>query len=143
MTTLKETDEYYTPAGVVLTAARIVLGEIDLDPASCDTAQATIQATDYYTLERDGLPQPWKGRVWLNPPYGRPLPWVSKLLNSYETGQVTAAILLCNAANTPEWARLLWHSSHVVCLLDKRIQFFNPYKKPTDCNRSDQMLWYL
>ena len=33
----------------------------------------------YYTPEQDGLSQPWPGRVWCNPPYGRTLPrWLAK-----------------------------------------------------------------
>lgn len=34
---------------------------------------------DYYTPEQDGLTQPWPGRVWCNPPYGRDVwRWVKK-----------------------------------------------------------------
>lgn len=31
----------------------------------------------FYTKEQDGLAQPWTGRVWCNPPYGREIgKWV-------------------------------------------------------------------
>ena len=59
--------EHYTPAAYV-EAARYVLGGIDLDPASCAMANATVQAKHYYTKDDDGLDNPWHGLVYLNPP---------------------------------------------------------------------------
>ena len=62
--------ENYTPA-VYIEAARRVLGEIDLDPASCFLAQETVKANRFFTKEENGLQQKWNGRVFLNPPYAR------------------------------------------------------------------------
>jgi len=62
--------EWYTPEWVAELARR-VMGSIDLDPASCDVAQRTIKALEYYTREDDGLAKPWVGNVFCNPPYGR------------------------------------------------------------------------
>ena len=59
--------EWWTPAELV-EAARDVLGVIELDPASCAGAQATVRARRFHTLEDDGLAQEWSGAVWLNPP---------------------------------------------------------------------------
>jgi hypothetical protein len=64
--------EYYTPSTWV-ERARNVLGTIDLDPASNEVAQRTIKATTWFDKESDGLQQPWRGNIWLNPPYGRGL----------------------------------------------------------------------
>lgn len=59
--------EHYTP-GEFVEAARHVLGAIDLDPASCARANATVRAARFYSAKDDGLAQPWHGRVILNPP---------------------------------------------------------------------------
>lgn len=64
-----ETFEHGTPPEVV-EAARVVLGAIDLDPASCDKANGYIRAVEYMTREDNGFLQPWWGRVFLNPPGG-------------------------------------------------------------------------
>src|SRR5262249_26019703 len=76
-----ETNEWYTPASYIESARR-VLGGFDLDPASCEEANRIIQAAQIFTecprpckgkdwCTHDGMAQRWKGRVWLNPPYGR------------------------------------------------------------------------
>ena len=57
---------------VWLTPPHIIkaLGAFDLDPcASLDRPWDT--ANHHYTIEDDGLTQPWFGRIWLNPPYGK------------------------------------------------------------------------
>jgi hypothetical protein len=67
------TAEHYTPKPIV-TAARKVLGGIDLDPASCELAQHVVQAEAWYgpgsPYGENGLKEPWLGRVFLNPPGG-------------------------------------------------------------------------
>ena len=46
-------------------------GQIDLDPCSEPLAQAVVQAQSFFTQASDGLVQPWFGRVYVNPPFGR------------------------------------------------------------------------
>jgi DNA N-6-adenine-methyltransferase (Dam) len=65
-------NEWYTPQRYI-DAARDVLGEIDLDPATSAFAQSRIRAAAFFTQEDDGLTQDWNGRIWLNPPYAQPL----------------------------------------------------------------------
>ena len=55
-------NEWFTPPNII-EAARRTIGRIDLDPASNEQAQQWIQATQYYTKEKDGLIQPWSGNV--------------------------------------------------------------------------------
>ena len=65
-----QTFEHYTPAKYV-EAVRYVLGEIDLDPASCEVANQIVNATLFYDIVTDGLRKPWSGRVFVNPPGDR------------------------------------------------------------------------
>lgn len=60
--------ELYTPVEIV-ELAREVMGEIDLDPASCEIANQVVQADVYYTKEDNGLTKPWFGRVFMNHPF--------------------------------------------------------------------------
>lgn len=64
-----ESWEHPTPQDVVQ-AARSVMGEIDLDPASSTTFNERIKAKDIFTEFDDGLARNWHGRVFLNPPGG-------------------------------------------------------------------------
>jgi hypothetical protein len=65
-----ESNEHYTPFEVI-SAAKNLMGGIDLDPASCEVANNTVAAGDYYDKDDDGLSQKWYGRVFLNPPGGK------------------------------------------------------------------------
>ena len=54
-----------------------VFGRFDLDPCSpvADRRGAPVKARVRYTREDDGLVLPWFGTVFVNPPYGRELPY--------------------------------------------------------------------
>lgn len=107
-------NEWYTPAKYV-EAARRVMGRIDLDPASCEFANGTVGAEKYYTKEENGLMQPWYGRVWLNPPYGRctgsregkPIShqqaFAERLQLEYARGTIDQAVLLSLGNANAKW----------------------------------------
>lgn len=126
-------NEWYTP-GEYLEAARVVLGVIDLDPASCAEANKTVQAARYYTREENGLLLPWTGRVWCNPPYTQVKPgqssikaWVEKLVSSYWSGEVEEAISLVPNDTSTQWFSWLWE--FIVCFPPRRIRFDIPGKQ--------------
>lgn len=69
-------DEWLTPPDLVKS-----LGDFDLDPCSPEKdVRPWSTAKTHYSKSDDGLSQPWFGRVWCNPPYGREtFVWLEKL----------------------------------------------------------------
>ena len=119
-----ETDQWYTPAYIV-DAAREVLGRIDLDPASSELANQTVKADSYYTVENDGVLHQWPGRVWMNPPYcGKAGAFIEHLIEQFEVGNTTAAIVLLNANSVADrWFAPLF--DYPLCFAG-RIDFLSP-----------------
>ncbi|MGC2785549.1 MAG: DNA N-6-adenine-methyltransferase [Roseiarcus sp.] len=120
-------NEWFTPAKYI-EMAREVLGEIDLDPASHAIPQQTIRATTFFTIADDGLKQPWRGRLWLNPPYCRELiaPFVDKLVSEYASGAVEQAILLIHNYTDTTWFQAAARAAQVICFPCGRIHFVAP-----------------
>jgi len=121
---IQQSDEndWHTPRRYI-DAARRVLGSIDLDPASSPAANATVGAAEIFTESDNGLSREWKGRIWLNPPYGRKAgDFTLRLCELYQSGSVSAAVLLVNAHCTDTgWFQPLW--AHTLCFTDHRIDF--------------------
>lgn len=139
---LSTENEWYTPARY-LDAARVVLGGIDLDPASSPAANEAVRAATIYTSADDGLSQSWKGRVWLNPPYGDlPGKFVAKLLEEVDAGHVSAAIALVNAHCTDTgWFQPLW--SHALCFTNHRIDFESAGRDKTSTSTHGSVFVYV
>lgn len=119
-------NEWYTPAEYV-EAAREVMGGIDLDPATCSFAQKTVQAGKFFTAESDGLTKDWKGRIWLNPPYAKPLidNFVTKLVGEVEADRVEQAILLTHAHTDTGWFHRAVQSCSAICFTKGRVKFYD------------------
>jgi phage N-6-adenine-methyltransferase len=117
-----ESNEWYTPAKYI-DSARKVMGGIDLDPASCIKGNEGVKAAQFFTKEDDGLSKDWCGRVWMNPPYGGlTAKFVTKLVEEFDKGTVTEAVLLINANGTDtKWFQHLW--DHLVVFTHHRIDF--------------------
>ena len=90
--------ERYSPPWIV-EGARRVMGAIDVDPASCKTANKVVKATKFYSEETNGLRQQWRGRVFLNPPFGHEWrAWAMKLMEEIEVGRTKQAFLVAPGA---------------------------------------------
>lgn len=116
--------EWFTPIEY-LELARQVLGEFDLDPATCEFAQRRVRARRYHTIEHDGLAQTWQGKIWLNPPYSHPeiVLFVEKLVAGVLSGAVTEAILLTSNYTDTAWFHHAESACPAICFSRGRIRF--------------------
>lgn len=124
-------NEWYTPAPYI-EAARRVMGDIDLDPASSEIANQVVGAKQIYTAEDNGLTKDWTGRVWLNPPYaGELIPlFCDKITGHYKTREVTEAIILVNNATETGWFNTLIEQASAVVFPKGRVRFYTPTGTP-------------
>ena len=119
-------NEWYTPPAII-DAAREVLGGFDLDPASSEMANATVQAPLFYTAETDGLAQDWPiGRIWCNPPYATGLigRFATRLAAEFRRG--STGIVLTNNATETAWFQELAGVSSAICFPLSRVRFLRP-----------------
>ena len=127
--------EWYSPAWVV-ELARDTLGAIDCDPASDATAQASVQAMNWYG---EGVPDKagglsphanWYGRLWMNPPYGKGLlqAFIARLIAEIDAGNVTQALVLTSvhAMSSASTGQPLMRASCGSCVLSGRLTFWGP-----------------
>lgn len=117
-------NEWYTPERYI-DLAREVLGEIDLDPASCEFANETVKAKIFYSEENDGLCKMWNGRVWMNPPYSSELvpKFTEKFVDEYNDGNITEGIVLVNNATETAWFTNMVNAASAVCFPRGRIRY--------------------
>lgn len=114
---VSNTEVWLTPPHVLE-----ALGEFDLDPcASIDRPWDT--AKHHYTIEDDGLMQPWFGRVWCNPPYGPKMrSFLLKLANHNEGG----IALVFARTETKAFFDAVWDKADAILFLKGRLKFHKP-----------------
>ncbi len=110
-------DEWYTPKEIIDS-----LGKFDLDP--CAPLHPLWDTADkMYNKQDDGLSKEWHGRIWLNPPYSRPLieAFVKKMA---EHGNGIA--LLFNRCDNKLFHNIIFKHATAMRFLRKRIRFYRP-----------------
>lgn len=123
-------NEWYTPPEYI-EAARRVMGQINMDPASTAEANEVVGADTFYTEDENGLRYPWSGYVWMNPPYARPLidEFCAKLAEEYSMGQIAGACVLVNNATETGWFHALAEVAASICFPRQRVKFWHPRKE--------------
>jgi hypothetical protein len=108
--------EWYTPPEVFE-----ALGiSFELDPAAPPGGVPWVPARRWFSRDDDGLRQPWQGRVWLNPPYGREIgPWLGRLA-AHGNG-----IALTFARTDTRWFHTASRSATAVCFIAGRLRFYS------------------
>ena len=132
-------NEWYTPKHII-ESARVVMGDIDLDPASSELANDIIQAKDYYTTKEDGLKQDWHGRVWLNPPYSQPE--ITNFAKAVTSKIYDEIMILVNNATETEWFRMMAETSNAICFISRRLKFIDVNGKPSGSPLQGQAVLY-
>ncbi len=108
-------DEWLTPPDLL-----DHLGEFDLDPCS-PINRPWKTANDHYTVNDDGLTQPWYGRVWVNPPYGKKaVHWLEKLAE-HENG----IALIFARTETKMFFSEVWDKAHSILFIEGRLYFYH------------------
>lgn len=110
------TNEWLTPPYII-----DALGKFDLDPCSpVDRIWNT--ATKHLTINDDGLNQIWRGRVWLNPPYGKETPLWLERLAEHKNG-----IALTYARTATKWFHsIVFCEADSVMFFRGWIRFYQP-----------------
>lgn len=96
------------------------LGNFDLDP--CAPINAPFyHAPNFYTILDNGLSKDWKGRIFLNPPYGKDMElWLEKL-KKHGNG----IALLFARTETKCFFENIWYNADAILFLKGRIKFYH------------------
>lgn len=108
-------DEWLTPPEILK-----ALGEFDLDPCA-PVVRPWPTAKEHFTRVENGLTREWKGRVWLNPPYGAETgKWLGRLS---EHGNGIALIFA--RTETEMFFKHVWPVASAVLFIEGWIHFYS------------------
>lgn len=93
-------EEWSTPADLFAELDNIF--HFDLD--ACATA-LNAKCADFITKQEDALKQPWRGTVWMNPPYGRKIAAFMRKAYEESVGGATVVCLVPARTDTVWWHR--------------------------------------
>ena len=83
-----------------------VFGMFDLDPCSAtrNRRKASVRARKHYTVNDNGLDLPWRGKVFVNCPYGRQIGlWTAKAKSEVEKTNARVVVGLVPARTDTSW----------------------------------------
>jgi len=134
------TPEWWTPKKYVH-AVHKVMGDIDLDPASCEEANKIVMAKRFYGPGDNGLLKKWEGRIFLNPPYGDfTRDFVEKFFNDFDSSFNEGIILVNSRATDADWFQPMFEG--IICFTDHRIDFDSPDEKKTSSTHGSCFVYF-
>lgn len=104
-----------------LTPPRILkpLGRFNLDPAAPCPPRWQDTADEHYDCTQNGLLLPWRGRVWLNPPFGNDAhQWLAKM-RMHGNG----ILLIPARTETKMFFEHVWPCAHGILFIRGRVNF--------------------
>lgn len=124
-------DEWYTPPEVFE-----ALGlRFNLDPAAPPGGVPWVPARRSFSIAEDGLAQDWRGRVWLNPPYGRATAdWLARLAAHGD------GLALVFARTDTHWFQRFASEATALCFIGGRLRFRRPDGSVGDTAPSPSLL---
>jgi len=137
-------NEWYTP-WIYVQAARDVMGTIDTDPASSETANGIVKAKQYFTIEDDGRQQTWVGNIWMNPPYSQPLvtEFCALLVEKLKNREIKQACVLVNNATETNFYQNMMGECQAVCFIKGRVKFIDQNGESTGAPLQGQTILYF
>jgi|SRR5579859_1018670 len=130
------TDHWITPPEFVRTL-EVEFGPFDLDPC-CVPMSA--KAPRFYTPTENGLLQPWTGRVWCNPPFSKPAPWIRRAIAATQDGGAEVVVMLLPVKTDTLWFHELVLPHAEVRFLRGRLAFHGWKGTPLTRARFPNML---
>jgi hypothetical protein len=105
-------DDYFTPRWIF----EGLNLEFDLDVSSPEDGVPWINCKKFYSLQNDGLIQPWFGKVWMNPPFSKQRPWIEKFI---EHGNGIALLPWSKSKSL----NLIWDQAEAITMLPSNLKF--------------------
>lgn len=122
--TSSKTDCHNTPKQIIEATLECFNGAIALDPCSNSYEFPNVPAALLFTIEDDGLSQPWLAKsVYCNPPYSDTAAWATKLIEHVRLGDVQEAIALVKSDNRVAWYTALMDACSGFCLYRGYLKF--------------------
>jgi hypothetical protein len=112
---MEKSDEHYTPKWL-FDALELTF---DIDVCAPVGGVEWIPAKKHFSLEDNCLTKEWNGRVWMNPPFSKPAPFVDKFI---EHGNGIALMVVSRS----KWFQAIWNVADAISPIPRTMKFERP-----------------